>query len=651
MAWDREKIKSIALTIRSYLLTTAPVQWLVRIFGERWGRKLAIPVIIGGLLLGGLHYYRSRVKPAVNAARSWIYAAWPLPKARPGDFTVVVAKLSNDPDGRYRNLIVHDLEEVKWIRALPIERTITVDGANYQENPRAGHAKAVRYLREIGAQILIWGTILKGDQRVIPELYLTGLEFGSPPDMRRRYVFTPDLNLPLVFWNQLANVLDLVVATDALSPSNRNDYLDVDQLTSFIKKVQRLLDQTSGQPGWNADSRAVVRASLAAALKLQGEMTGGAKSLEEAALIYEDLLKSANKDSDPRKSAGLLQGLAQTWIALAGLRTGPESVRLARKAMRALDRALTIVTKSKEPIAPAAVRFDLSDTLLALGYLLDDVRYLRQGVQVCRQAVAGLRSHQQPFWTMAQVNLAHALIVLSEREVGNEGAEHLKEAVNAYQVALKIWTPKLAPLSAIMIEGGLARAFLELGERDETERGRQWLGDTINMYQLLTTQEARQGGIRFSTLQELALAVQNVSEREQNSASVKHLAVAIRVYRTIVEPYPPKHPTFEAYLVQAQMGDALRAMGRKTHRPDLLCEAMVRSVISERGLVSGGALFDLWGSVEIGAQRDASLVRKVGGEKAFGACMAFTKAFFAEFGDPPPPQDDFGSVTPFHAGN
>jgi hypothetical protein len=134
---------------------------LIWIFGERWGRWLAAVICGLALLVGFLVMHWQGSKAIYSEGRSWIDASLPLPKAQPSEFTVVVAQL-NDDDGNYQNLIVRDLAEVKWIRVLPIKRKIAVDNIHLQESLQADHAVARRYLGEMGAQILVWGTVLKG---------------------------------------------------------------------------------------------------------------------------------------------------------------------------------------------------------------------------------------------------------------------------------------------------------------------------------------------------------------------------------------------------------------------------------------------------------------------------------------------------------
>lgn len=126
-----------------------------------------------------------------------LIALWPLvpnnvresfhtiPKASAGKFTVAVAFLDKDPDHVVHRQIVRGLEDSRYfqgIAPLPIEKTISLDGADREAATRAGHEKAREYVRKSGADLIIWGEVLGKD---VARLFATGGDGGRFLDRSR----------------------------------------------------------------------------------------------------------------------------------------------------------------------------------------------------------------------------------------------------------------------------------------------------------------------------------------------------------------------------------------------------------------------------------------------------------------------------------
>ena len=79
-------------------------------------------------------------------------------------------------------------------------------------------SKVRQYLRETGADVLIWGQVIRHGDRSVPKLYL---EHASAREETRlvhqgRYALTEwTLELPEVFWSDLRTILELKIASDA----------------------------------------------------------------------------------------------------------------------------------------------------------------------------------------------------------------------------------------------------------------------------------------------------------------------------------------------------------------------------------------------------------------------------------------------------
>src|SRR5712691_12617895 len=101
---------------------------------------------------------------------------------------------------------------------------------------------------ERGAHVLIWGLVLSQDSKSAPRLYWTTLQESK----RAKEPYQPEnFKLPALFWDDLAEVLRLVVATHYSTFLAQEGRFIADQLAPFITRVRWLLDKSAGQQGWS----------------------------------------------------------------------------------------------------------------------------------------------------------------------------------------------------------------------------------------------------------------------------------------------------------------------------------------------------------------------------------------------------------------
>ena len=228
--------------------------WLIRHFGP----LVALFVIAVALLISWVFGKVFGVLLEDFARDCWKKLRRParLPKADSNIFTVAVAHLNNDSDGQGERLILEALREIRGIQVRQFDRTVAASG---YEQVNAGHEIARKYLKESGAEVLIWGTLLMAGDKVVPKLYLTPAKDLNVAKESARYQLTEDLNLPPVFHNDLVNLLRVLVANYAAEYSTRQGHFIADQLGAFIEKVRQLLVASQAQEGWGADARAELR--------------------------------------------------------------------------------------------------------------------------------------------------------------------------------------------------------------------------------------------------------------------------------------------------------------------------------------------------------------------------------------------------------
>jgi hypothetical protein len=222
-----------------------------------------------------------------------------LPKADPRRFTVAVTHLVKDPDQEYEHLLVQALEEVEDIQVLRFDRTIPLDGSEPQELVKAGHDQARAYLEESGAHVLIWGTVIKVGIHSLPKLRWTPTRELELKKEFGRYQPTEDLNLPSVFWNDLGDILGLLVSTYDAEFRAQEGHFVADRLSPFIERVRRLVDASKRQERWSTETRAEIQFILAGSLQTLGEQTGRNEPLEEAVGTYHEVLQEWTRERGP----------------------------------------------------------------------------------------------------------------------------------------------------------------------------------------------------------------------------------------------------------------------------------------------------------------------------------------------------------------
>ena len=383
----------------------------------------------------------------------------PLPKTDPERFAVAVAHLENDENGELERLIVEDLEEFEGVQVLSVDRTIRLTGAAREQSEKRGHEEARRYLAETGATVLVWGTVVRHENRALPKLYLT----TSPrvESHSGRYRPTEDLRLPELSWADLADVLRLVIVSrDAEFAAKQGQYV-ADQLPPFIAKVRRLLGASEGAAGWDPDARASTLLVFADSLYALGEQRGENAPLEEAVSAYRAALEERTRERVPLDWAGTQSNLGNA-LQILGEREG-ETTRL-EEAVTVFRAALEERTRERVPLEWATTQNNLGGALLRLGEREIGTARLEEAVGVFRAALEERTRERVPLdWAGTQNNLGNALSTLGERE---SGTARLEAAVAAYRAALEEFTRERAPLRWAATQNNLGAALRTLGERE-----------------------------------------------------------------------------------------------------------------------------------------------------------------------------------------
>jgi len=246
----------------------------------------------------------------------------PIPKADPNRFTILVAHLEHDTTNHEdERRVVQAVLEFKEIKVLQLDRTITLEGSDPEKQEKLGHKRAQEYLKESGASVLIWGTVLTVSTKTAPKLYWTasqGSELRS--NLYDALSVESPFRLPAVFWSDLVEILRLLIVSHNAEFRGKEGSYVADSLPPFIARVRALLDMSANLPGWNSDARGSAFMALAYSLKTFGEQNGKKEPLEEAIAAYKAALKERSRDRVPLDWAGTQNNLGNVFLSLGACR-------------------------------------------------------------------------------------------------------------------------------------------------------------------------------------------------------------------------------------------------------------------------------------------------------------------------------------------
>ncbi|KVC50325.1 hypothetical protein WI72_26770 [Burkholderia ubonensis] len=489
-----------------------------------------------------------------------------LPKAVPGKFNVAIAHLDGDTDKhQIEQDIRESLADFKGVVTLSFDRTIGSEHRNSEQDQREGHARARSLLKASGADALIWGLVLAKDGKSVPKLYWTvSPETVKTPSDKRYQITSGDLSLPTFFWQDLTDVLGLLIATsNADFASSHGKYL-ADKLAPFIQRVHNLLDGSEGKQ-WNANTRAKVQFMLGNALATYGEQSGMNEPLRQAVTAYREALKERTREKVPLEWAATQNNLGAALEALGERESDP--ARLA-EAVTAYRDALKEFSREKAPHDWAMTQNNLGVALATLGARQSDPARLQAAVTAYREALKERTREKAPLdWAATQNNLGTALEALGERE---SDPARLAEAVTAYRDALKEYTLEKEPLEWALMQNNLGGALAALGER---------MSDAAQLEEAVTAyREALKERTRKKVPLDWAATQYNLGAAFAQLGELKsdpvQLQEAVTAYREALKERTREKVPLDWALSQYALGTALMVLGERTSDPARLGEAV-----------------------------------------------------------------------------
>jgi hypothetical protein len=345
---------------------------------------------------------RERLKD--TRLRAWLEK--PLPTVEPDKgFAVAIVHLENDDNHEFENLVYGQLEKLKDFQVLRFDRKISV--STLDQGSAIGHNRARELLEESGADVLVWGNVIRIANSAAPRLYFTTLRHGisaeDPYSVRK-------FKLPEVFWRDLADIVSLMTLSS--QAELRPGTYSYDRLSSFIDRVKGLLEWSRRQPGWTAFDRVRVEFAIGRALCLRGNGLGQREDLQKALEIFQASLMRPEGASTPQWSS-FQQTLGETIFLNAGelsRATGRSETELYGLSIEAFRVALDGLSAAIAPGQRALCLFLLGSALQLKDFLAPNSSVAEEALASFEQCTTlwkrdtdGLR------WGLAQMKMGEML--------------------------------------------------------------------------------------------------------------------------------------------------------------------------------------------------------------------------------------------------
>lgn len=523
----------------------------------------------------------------------------PIPKADPHRFAVALTHLTHDDGQELEHLIVESIRGLEGVQVLRFDRTISAEGPIPEESEREAHDVARALLRESCADVLIWGTALSHGGRTAPRLYWTTAESS----MRSRQPYLPEkFRLPELFWEDLVEVLRLLVVTRSAELFAARGRHIAAELAPFVSKVRNLLESGQASERWTPGATAQVMFILAMALEQLGEQTGRRDHLTQSVKYYREILSKWPLDENPAywavvqnnlavalgalgilepnsshllEAVDILSDLLKRWVSRDQLpmvwacaqnnlgnalvtqgerESGTEKLQEAAEAYRA---ALNEWTRERFPLDWAALQSNLGYALQVAGSRHDRNDFLLAAIAADRSALEEWPRDEVPmYWAQAQNNLGNALMRLGERQ---PDIELLEEAAGAYRLALEERVFEREPLAWGEAQSNLGGVLTEIADRTGDPKGLSEAVEALRQSLKVRTREAVPLGFA-SSKNNLGHALVRLGEYEND---VRHFEEAIGALRDALQVWTRESVPSRWSVAQHNLGDALVNLGKR----------------------------------------------------------------------------------------
>jgi tetratricopeptide (TPR) repeat protein len=535
---------------------------------------LVVLVLIGAAVYAYTNWDKVSHWPGIGRLIGFL-SRWRLPQADPNRFSVIVALLENDTNREYQRLIVEELNRFEGVQVLAVNWSIPLEGPVLKEKEEAGHRKALRFLKQKSASVLIWGKVMSLGGKISPRLYWTAChESQQKPLYSEISALDVQFRLPKVFWADLSQILELLIAVSYTEFTAQQGHYVADLLPPFIVRVRTLLEASEDRSEWDANARNFTRVTLADALRGFGDQKGESDSLMEAVTLYRNALNEVSPDLAPLRRAAIRNNFGYALVTLGEREKDPE--RLV-EAVTIFREALKEATRERVPVLWATLQMNLGNAVQRLGERGGDARQLEMAMTAYSEALTVFARERAPLtWAKIQNNLGTISGMLGVRE---SGKENLTEAVIFFREALKEVTRDRVPLYWAQTHLGLGNALLELGQRESSKESLQ---DSVTSFREALKELARDRVplLWASTLHNLGNALMVIAKLE---GGTEPLEEAITIFHAALEERTRDRVPLMWAATQNSLGIAFARLGERLRSMDYL----ERAVASHREALKG----------------------------------------------------------------
>jgi exonuclease VII small subunit len=357
---------------------------------DRFGRLTAVGLVACTALMGISFYVWSNwkdIKERPGVAQVVAYLSQkPVPIAEAGRLTIAVANLTDDGGRKQEKLLLDGLNhDFEGAEPLAVDRMVEWPASGTEQTKKKiAEEEAHGLLKQTGADVLIWGSVVSLDGKSFMRLYWTPSRDVSGAKASGKYLpQTETIALPEAFWSDLKQILGLLTQSRLaeLTFGQPGTYVAA-KLEPLIRQVRALVEKKEGV--WDPETLAGVRFGLATALAQYGDQSGTNEPLAESIALYRKVL-----EVDTRARVPLEWASTQNNLGLALFRLGEWESGTARleEAVSAYRDALQELTRARVPLQWARIRLNLGNALLRLGERESGTARLEEAVSAYREAL------------------------------------------------------------------------------------------------------------------------------------------------------------------------------------------------------------------------------------------------------------------------
>jgi hypothetical protein len=192
-----------------------PIDWFsswmasFRRIRQRFGLPVAILLVLS--VAGGFVWWNwddIAKRPGVD----WVTARLhqnAVPHAEAGRVTIAVAHLEDDKDREQEKLLLDGLRDFEGVETLPVDRMVEWPASGTErEEKKEAEGKARDLLKQTGADVLIWGSVVSSGGKSAMRLYwMPSREVSGAKASERYQSQTETVALPELFWSDLKQIL------------------------------------------------------------------------------------------------------------------------------------------------------------------------------------------------------------------------------------------------------------------------------------------------------------------------------------------------------------------------------------------------------------------------------------------------------------